>query len=828
MAGRSGREHHEVTDLLAVRIAQLRVQREWSAQALADECARLGGPSTLTRGAISKIECRARRWITPDEAGALAHVFGMTVTDLLAEKSSLTVVHLANLEIQQDSWPTAVDASDDADSQRDKRLRTLLDDLEGWHETAGQPDLVVISGGLTASGGVKEFKAAEAFLDDLAKRVRLARHRIVIVPGESDVSRKKCMAYFALCEADEIVPEPPYFPKWEHFLTMFQSLYGEISGVEFHPDHPWSLFEIVDRNVVIAGLNSTMAISHRPEDDYGQVGAEQVDWFARRLAEYRDKGWLRIGVVGHSLAASAPGRRSLRDADLVRARLGDRLNLLLHGCGDTRIAALTSEVPVLGAGLTERTGRTGSSGTGLPTPSGHRHQILQITVDGLVRLAGHYDPTGERWVHAGPHGSYRDSVPRRWQAAETTFPRPVTPAGDEAGGAADPVDRPTGRQDVDSMRLALLERIAGFYRARDPRADVQFKQGEPPYALITYRVGDDNDVLRQVQVGACVGEPGRADVEAFLAIHAMGMGADSELVYHGDPPDAGLAAEAYRMGIRLRSLIELQGELDLRGYVRAQTERLAADAAADSAAAAVPDDLLGEVLSALTHADEARRPVALLIFGPPAQGRGLLREVARRLPDLLPDLLPVLVEPHGPALADATAATLEGIDDLVYRYLRARGADAGFTEERFQAKFRDLRARHGRLALLLDNLGGLLPPATAGPPQHHRRRTARVGGSAAPDFAGAGRGSMTQYADMLRSAVSGTDKAVVTCDVGLRPAIEAYAREVAGLRLLQIEDAAGPSGDPLRPPAPGGSRRRTLSPRVRGGATDADWGNDVE
>ena len=46
---------------------------------------------------------------------------------------------------------------------------------------------------------------------------------------------------------------------------------------------PWTLFEMHDLNVVVAGLNSTIAESHRKKDHFGHLGEDQLAWFAERL-----------------------------------------------------------------------------------------------------------------------------------------------------------------------------------------------------------------------------------------------------------------------------------------------------------------------------------------------------------------------------------------------------------------------------------------------------------------------------------------------------------------------------------------------------------------
>lgn len=70
------------TDRLATTIRQLRRDRQWSAQTLADQCAALGAQS-LSRSTIAKIEAGVRRVVTVDELAALAEAFGLLPEELI-------------------------------------------------------------------------------------------------------------------------------------------------------------------------------------------------------------------------------------------------------------------------------------------------------------------------------------------------------------------------------------------------------------------------------------------------------------------------------------------------------------------------------------------------------------------------------------------------------------------------------------------------------------------------------------------------------------------------------------------------------------------------
>ena len=118
---------------------------------------------------------------------------------------------------------------------------------------------------------------------------------------------------------------------------------------------PWTLFAVPELRVAVAGLNSTMAMTHRarrrPRADRGGAGV-----LVRPAAPAVRGGGLAAGrrrparpVAGHLRGAHDPA--TLRDAATLDGLLGDRLNLLLHGPGPggTSAELLGGRLPVLPA-----------------------------------------------------------------------------------------------------------------------------------------------------------------------------------------------------------------------------------------------------------------------------------------------------------------------------------------------------------------------------------------------------------------------------------------------------------------------------------------------
>ncbi|MQY39306.1 hypothetical protein SRB17_73280 [Streptomyces sp. RB17] len=599
------------------------------------------------------------------------------VSGVVREREAVTVLQLAGPAFGRGQEPAELQAA-------------IWGDLVELADCgAPSPDLLVVTGDLTASGSRREFEQALAFLTGLRALLGLEPHRVVLVPGGQDVNQAACQAYFSTCEADEMPPRPPYWPKWRHFARLFQELYQGLDVV-FDSDQPWTLFPVPELHTVVAGLNSSMAYSHRRDDQYGMVGREQAAWFAQALRPHETEGWLRIGVVRHSpgaARAAAPGVRRagtaaldgagpLRDTDVLTRLTGPRLHLLLHGPAEPGaslpdLVTTSGEVSVIGAGR----------------PGGH--QLVSVGREGLA-------------VWQGPGEPRRRAVP--WRRADRAF-GPQTP---DAVPAADRDSAPEPEpRAVQTPAEILLARVAEVCRTRHEGAQIRPVDGPVPQLLVTW---SQSGFVRQQRVAVHIGTPTAQDVDRFVElVHAADAETEAELVHDGPPPARELRDAARRRGVRVRSFTEFQGLLDLRGYVAGQSERLRTDPRyppgmylpqryreVERLDAEDRDGLVDEMLR-LLDSDQGR---FLLLLGDFGHGKTFaLRELARRIPGELPHLVPLLIELH----ALDRAYSFEG---LVAAHLAAHGVDNI-----------DLRAfrymlQQGRIVLLFDGFDELVNQVT--------------------------------------------------------------------------------------------------------------------
>ena len=253
--------------------------------------------------------------------------------------------------------------------------------------------------------------------------------------------------------------------------------------------------------VAVAGLNSTMAVTHRYGGRLRADREAQASWFAERLRPFEESGWLRVGVVRHDPLPGASGAddpATLRDAATLDALLGNRLNLLLHGPGPGGSSAelLGDRLPVL--------------------PAAGRAEIVHLTAAGLRRYAARSPRPGEP-VEA--------PLERTWRAAAHTF-APAPPAAPPQPPAIGPGSDP---------HTLLLQRLADVCAARDPDARIRRVDTTPPQLLVT----NHNDGLTlSRRLGARVGAVTPEALEEFLQHDPTDA---DELVYQGPPP-----AEAVR------------------------------------------------------------------------------------------------------------------------------------------------------------------------------------------------------------------------------------------------------------------------------------------
>lgn len=291
----------------------------------------------------------------------------------------------------------------------DDGLGSLLDrlrqDLDERRDRDGlRPDLIVLSGDFAEYGLKAEFERAQRFAQGLARLVELPNRRVVMVPGNHDINWKRSQAYFLTCEDEGVAPAMPYWPKFKHYAEFFDRFYEGESGISFTEEEPWSFFEYPELGVVVAGLDSAMIESHRAEDHHGFLGERQLRAFAEKLRPYKERGFLRIGVMHHDpLQRRAP--KAEEDSRDLNRLLRPWINLVLHGdVHEEKLQWLYGNVPILGVG-------SAAVGVDQRAPEiPNEYQILQINRAGVRQRLRVYMPDQKMWKGTTRAGDERDQL----------------------------------------------------------------------------------------------------------------------------------------------------------------------------------------------------------------------------------------------------------------------------------------------------------------------------------------------------------------------------------------------------------------------------------
>ncbi len=309
------------------------------------------------------------------------------------ERDSVTLLHLSDMQFGRNhrfgNLRTGTD--DDKFETLFKRLEIDLELLKTSHGVV--PEGIVVTGDLAEKGMPKEFDDAFELLDKLSELLSIPRHHIAMVPGNHDVNRNHCAGHFGDRAGDGLEAVPPYWPKWKNFANMFSRFYVDLPAVEFHEAQPWSLWEMPDLRMVVAGLNSTMKESHLEDSHFGHVGEAQLDWFKKKLLDYAREEWLVLGLVHHNVVrGETADDENLRDADKFKQYLASSLDLLLHGHTHNARLEQLGRLPVLSTGsaalkLEQR----------LPEVP-NQYQCLRLSSSGIERWTRRYDPGQERWI----------------------------------------------------------------------------------------------------------------------------------------------------------------------------------------------------------------------------------------------------------------------------------------------------------------------------------------------------------------------------------------------------------------------------------------------
>ena len=159
-------------------------------QKVANICEDLFAPATTPQEVVA---------VRPGRPGTRAHVVPAATRASEAPMDMsrpITLLHVSDTQFGRNHrfGNLALPPPDDT---FDTLLARLGDDLQYLEREHGlRPDLVVLSGDLAEWGLKPEFDDLLPFVEGLIQLLKLPQNRVVMIPGNHDINRKACEAYF--------------------------------------------------------------------------------------------------------------------------------------------------------------------------------------------------------------------------------------------------------------------------------------------------------------------------------------------------------------------------------------------------------------------------------------------------------------------------------------------------------------------------------------------------------------------------------------------------------------------------------------------------------
>ena len=188
-------------------------------------------------------------------------------------------------------------------------------------------------------------------------------------------------------------------------------------------------------------------------------------------------------------------------------------------------------------------------------------RVEDIPVDGLLASLTYVD-----LAHVADQDAARslllaqvnDSMAGRAVPAQ----RPQYPGAPASVGVAIPAQALEPDYPPEQRRNLLVQEVI---KTRHPGARVFQVPGQFPHLLVSYNEGE---VVEQVRIGTHVGQVDEQILEDFATqVRDADPLTKAELVYQGPPPAGAVEEEAVRRRVRLRSIDDFRGLIDLRPFV---------------------------------------------------------------------------------------------------------------------------------------------------------------------------------------------------------------------------------------------------------------------
>jgi hypothetical protein len=382
----------------------------------------------------------------------------------------------------------------------DSLIAALLSDSDrylGETPTVPPPGAIVVSGDLVQGAAIgadewedsirDQYRVAEAFLDQLAKRLLAGdRSKIIIVPGNHDVCWNTSFAAMERIPADQwprdvqlalIEPDSDYRWSWREralyrvrdhsayanrmgfYWDFIEGFYKGVSlPLPINRSRGYQLFELLDRKIAVAAFDSIDR-----NDCFSYSGAIPRGAVARCNLHLRDSPHrysLRVAVWHHSFQGP-PNREDYMDVSQVREMVGLGFQLGMHG--HQHVAEATTQFIYVNETQSIGVASAGSLCAGArELPRGLNRQYNLVVIDDALRRARVHvrEVAGGEQFGAKRNGAFLQGFSElTWQVATDVAGRPVNVAKANEGASI--------IQAEEALYFGRVDDAIGFLRDMD-------------------------------------------------------------------------------------------------------------------------------------------------------------------------------------------------------------------------------------------------------------------------------------------------------------------------------------------------------------------------
>jgi GTPase SAR1 family protein/predicted MPP superfamily phosphohydrolase len=249
---------------------------------------------------------------------------------ILEKDHMINILHLSDLHFSDETFAHVCRAQLETD---------LVHELK-----VGALEYLVISGDIADSSTEEEYRVAFAMVDGLVKRFGLTPERVVIVPGNHDLSwglSKKAYQFTYKNDLPATLPEGRYIPAGdagallrddalyhERFKLFSEHFYRRVySGQNYPLEYADQLIinERPDDRILFIGLNSCWELDHH----FRQKASINMEALAAALDRFQEKkydGWLKVAVWHHPVAG-----KEMMDDSFMQLLSVHKFQVCLHG-----------------------------------------------------------------------------------------------------------------------------------------------------------------------------------------------------------------------------------------------------------------------------------------------------------------------------------------------------------------------------------------------------------------------------------------------------------------------------------------------------------------